>query len=413
MEQVTGAAGSAGAMPEEWYRDHFDYLSPDLAPGLHPTLARMREGCPVAHSDEYGGYWVVTKYEDVLAVAQNWEAFSSAHVLSVSSTKGVVRNLPVEADPPEQRVFKRLINPYFTPAAVAKWEEPTRALVTHLIDQFIEQGSCDFMDDFARPYPSLAFFTMAINAPEGDLEHVAKMASKSSTPNDPAARESWMGLYAWIKEFVQQRQDQPDRGDVVDGVRRAIVDGRPITEDEIIGTVQLLILGGLETTAGALGLMFDRFCRQPEIAELLRSRPELIPGAVEELLRLDGSFLSVARTAVRDVELGGHAVKTGDKVLLYWASANRDEDEFDDPDEFQVDRSRNRHMAFGVGPHRCAGSNLARLNLRVALEEVLQRLHDIRLQDGADVHYHSTLTRSPLHLPITFTPGPRRGATAG
>ena len=190
----------------------------------------------------------------------------------------MVRNLPVEADPPEQRIFKRLINPFFTPEAVARWEQPTRDLVTRLIDAFIEDGACDFMAAFARPFPSLAFFELALGAPAEDLERVAYLASKSSTPNDPDARECWLGLYQWIKEFVRQRRGAAGpRGDVVDAVLAASIDGRPITEDEIIGTVQLLILGGLETTAGALGLMFARFCAEPEIPALLRGQPELIP----------------------------------------------------------------------------------------------------------------------------------------
>jgi cytochrome P450 len=401
MEKVTPGAG---AMPDDWCRDHFDHLSPDLAATMPETMARMRELRPVARSEEHGGFWVVSRYEDVVDVAQNWEVFSSAHGLGISNTPTVIRNLPVQADPPEQRIFKRLINPYFTPAAVAPWERPTRELVTRLIDAFIEDGSCEFMDAFARPLPSLTFFELALNAPADELEKVAALASTSSTPDDPRARESWLGLYEWIKDFVAWRRGRPGHGDVVDGVINAEIDGRPITEEEIIGTVQLLILGGLETTAGALGLMVRRFCAEPEIPAMLRERPELIPGAIQELLRLEASFVSVGRTAVRDAELGGRPVRTGDKVLIHWASANRDGAEFDDPDAFRIDRERNRHVGFGVGPHRCAGSNLARLNIRVALEELLRRLDDIALADGADIRYHRGLTRSPLSLPITFRP---------
>jgi cytochrome P450 len=407
MKKTTSAAGS---MPDNWCLHHFDHLSPELAATMPETMARMRELCPVAHSEEHGGFYVVTRYEDALSVAQNWKVFSSAHGLGISNAPTIVRNLPVQADPPEQRVFKRLINPFFTPAAVAPWEEPTRALVTRLIDDFIEDGSCEFMEAFARPFPSLSFFDLAINAPAEDLEKVAHLASTSSTPDDPEARECWLGLYEWIKDFTHQRRGRPPRGDVVDAVLNAEIDGRPITEDEIIGTVQLLILGGLETTAGALGLIVARFCAEPEIPALLRKKPELIPGAVLELLRLEPSFISVGRTAMRDTELGGCPVKQGDKVLIHWASANRDGAEFPDADSFELGRERNRHLSFGAGPHRCAGSNLARLNMRVALEELLHRLADIKLQDGADIEYHRGLTRSPGSLPITFTPGPRLGS---
>ncbi len=396
----------APALTDEWVTQHFDYLSEDLAPVLPETLARMRAQCPVAHSDAYGGYWIVTKYEDVLRVAQDWETFSSAHGLSVGGTgsSGVVRSLPVQVDPPEQRFFKKLINPFFTPKAIEPYEKPVRELCNRLIDAFIDDGTCDFMDAFARPFPSLTFFEQALGADPADLEHVAKMASVSSIPNHPESRECWMGLYQWVKALLEAREDGgTSRGDVVDAVLAAEKDGAPLPEADRIGIVQLLILGGLETTAGALGLMFHRFCAQPEIPALLRTRPDLIPRAVEELLRLDTSFLAVARTAMRDVELGGCPVKAGDKVLLYWASAGRDEDEFPNADTFDPERDRNPHFAFGAGPHRCAGSNLARLNLRIALEELLARLDDIRLADGADVHFHSTLTRAPLHLPITFT----------
>jgi cytochrome P450 len=251
------------------------------------------------------------------------------------------------------------------------------------------------------------FFELALNAPVDEVAEVAHLASASSVPNHPDGRQSWLGLHAWIKDFLDRRRTQPPRGDVVDAVLNAEIDGRPITEAEVIGTAQLLILGGLETTAGALGLMFLRFCRQPEIPALLRERPELIPRAVEELLRLDPPFVSVGRTAVRDAQIAGCPVADGDKVLIHWASANRDPGEYPDPDVFDLHRERNRHFSFGVGPHRCAGSSLARLNLRVALEECLRRLHDLRLAEGAEITFHAGLTRSPLSLPLTFRPGPK------
>lgn len=395
-----------GPLPEDWCLNHFDHLSEPLAATMPETMARLRALAPVARSDAYDGFWVVAGYEQVREAAQDWGTFSSAHGLSITSAPTVVRNLPVEADPPAQRVFKRLINPFFTPAALAARVEPTRALVRRLLDGFAADGECEFMEAFARPFPSRAFFEFAIDAPTGDLDRVIHLASRASVPTHPEARECWQGLYAWIKDFLEWRREQPPAGDVVDAVLRAELDGEPITSDEMIGTVQLLVLGGLETTAGALGLMFLRFCREPEIPALLREKPEVIPRAVEELLRLDPPFVSVGRTAVRDAEFAGQQVREGDKVLLHWASANRDEAEFPDPDRFDPDRERNPHFAFGVGPHRCAGSNLARLNLRIALEETLRRMHDIRLAEGAEIRFHAGLTRSPLELPITFRPGP-------
>jgi cytochrome P450 len=387
--------------------DHFDHLSEELAQALPDTMAQMRQLCPVARSQEHGGYWVVSSYEEALAVAQDWATYSSAHGLSIVGNRGAIRNLPVEADPPEQYIFKRLVNPFFTPTAVARWEQPTRDQVNGLIDAFIDDSRAEFMDAFARPLPSRAFFLLAINAPAQDLDKVAYLASKSSTPKDPKAAECWMGLHQWVLDFIVARREQPAKGDVVDAVIRADVNGRPITDDEIVGTVQLLILGGLETTAGALGHAMVRLCREPDLQQALRANPELIPGAVEEFVRIDPPFVSVGRTAVRDAELAGHAIKSGDKVLIHWASANRDEGEFTGSGTFDFARERNRHLSFGAGPHRCVGSNLARMNMRIALEELLRRLRDIRLDEAAlgeagEIHYHAGLTRSPLSVPITF-----------
>jgi cytochrome P450 len=220
-------------------------------------------------------------------------------------------------------------------------------------------------------------------------------------------------MFAWMHAFIGQRRQEPPRGDVVDAILAAEIDGRPITDGEIFGIIQLLILGGLETTAGALGQWIIRFSRQPEIPARLAREPGLVPDAVEELLRLDPPFVSVGRTVVEDAEIAGHQIKKGDHVMVSWLSANRDEAEFDDSDTFNPERERNRHLAFGAGPHRCAGSTLARLNLRIALEELTRRVHDIRLADDAEpIPYHQAFNRSPLQLPITFTPGPRIGAPA-
>jgi cytochrome P450 len=402
-EAMERAEPESGTLPDDWCMHHFDHLSDELAQTLPATMTRMRALCPVAHSDAYDGVWVVSSYDEAVSAAQNWEALSSAHGLSATNSKTYVRNLPVEVDPPEQRVYKRLLSPHFTPAAVSRWEAPTRELVTRLIDGFIDDGACEFMDAIARPVPSRSFFEYVISAPAEDLDKVAYLAATSSIPQHPEARECGAALYQWIKDFVGKRRAQP-RGDVVDAVIGAQVDGRPITEDEIIGSIQLIILGGLETTAGALGQMILRFCRQPEIAALLRGRPELIPEGIQELMRLDPSFVSIGRMAVRDTEIGGKSISAGERVLIHWASANRDSREFAHPDEFDLDRGQNRHLSFGVGPHRCLGSNLARMNMRIALEEVLRRMDDIKLADGAVIRYHAGLTRSPISVPITFAP---------
>ncbi|MFI5046690.1 MAG: cytochrome P450 [Acidimicrobiia bacterium] len=405
-------ASAPSPIDDEWVEHHFDYNADELAQDLHATLARARSKCPVTHSDAYGGYWVATDYEHVLQVAQDWQTYSSELGITpaqpratAASGQAGMKIYPVSVDPPLQRIFKRLINAYFTASAVSVWEEPTRALVTELIDGFIESGECDFMDVFARPFPGLAFFDLALHAPKEDLAEVNSWATAASTPD---AGDSMMKLAGWIGNLIADRRETGPRGDVVDAVIDAVIEGEPIGEMEMLGTITLLILGGLETTAGVLGMAMLRFCEHPEILDELRAHPEKISDAVEELLRLDGSFVCIGRTARHETELAGNHVEAGDPVLIYWAAANRDEAEFDHPDEFDLDRPGNRHLAFGAGPHRCAGSNLARMNLRVALEELVVRLHDVRLQDGADIRFHSQFNRAPLSVPITFTPGAPR-----
>jgi cytochrome P450 len=197
---------------------------------------------------------------------------------------------------------------------------------------------------------------------------------------------------------------------VVDAVLAAQIEGRPITYAECRAIVLLLILGGLDTTTGALGHFMMRFCREPEIPQLLRDQPDLVGPAVEELLRLEGPFIAIGRTVRHPTELDGCPVRAGEKVLISWASANRDPEEFPDPDTFDLDR-RNRHLAFGAGPHRCAGSNLARLNLRIAVEAMTQRILDpeVTIPEG-DIPFHSAFNRAPLSLPLKFRPGPRISA---
>lgn len=398
-------------LDDEWIAEHYDYLAPELGQHLHQGFERMRARCPITHSDQRGGYWIVSKHDDVLAVAQDWETFSSELGVSIPKTQMLTKAIPVHIDPPLQREYKRLINAHFSPAAVAPFEEPTRAIVTGLIDDFVERGSADFMAEFAVPFPGLAFFELALNAPSDELASVNHHATSATMPNSPDAREHWQALNEWIDAFTERRRAEPAKGDVVDAVLAAEIEGRPIRDDEIRGIILLLILGGLDTTAGALGQIMIRFCQQPEIPAQLRAQPEQLPAAVEELLRLDAPFIGIGRTVRHDTELGGHQLKAGEKVLVSWVSANRDEDLFECPHEFDLERPHNRHLAFGAGPHRCAGSHLARLNLRVALGELVERLEDVQLAVAPEeIEFHNAFNRVPLSVPITFTPGPRVGA---
>lgn len=398
------SSDAADPITPEWCAAGFDHMSPQLGRELHETMAYLRANHPVTRSEKYGGFWVINTYEDVLRVAQDWASFSSAHGITVPSRPTSMPAIPEMVDPPLHREFKRLINAWFTPAVIQKQEQATRDLVTRLIDGVAEAGACDFMESFANPLPGLVFFEMVLHAPADELEEINRCATLASAPFTEEGINARIQMLGWIDDFVERRLAEGPRGDVVDAILAAEIEGRPITRTEVVGVIQLLLFGGLDTTAGALGSMMIRFCEQPEIPALLRSNPELVNPAVEELLRLDGPFIFIGRTAMRDVEVGGCPIREGDRVLISWASANRDEAEFADPDAFDLDRASNRHIAFGAGPHRCAGSNLARMNLRIAVSELLGRLDDLALAvPAADIEFHSMYSRAPVRVPITFT----------
>jgi cytochrome P450 len=400
MEDLTT---SDDPLTPEWSDEHFDHLDPQFGRHFNATLDQMRRRCPVAHSDRHGGFWVVTGYEDVLSVLQDWRTFSNASRVAIPDPP--FPPLPLnEMDPPLHGVFKRLVNRYLTPAAVAPYEQPTRRIVTALIDQFIEAGHCEFMEAFAEQLPRQSFFELVFHAPGDEIEqlnHLTKTVAGS--PDTPGIQDAYVALMAWINDFVETRLQTPPTGDLIDAIITADIDGRPITRPEISGLIMLLMFGGFETTASALGQIMIHFGRDPSIPELLNHQPALIPTAVEEFLRIDAPVTAMARTVTHDTHLGGQHLHQGDKILFHLSSANRDHHQFTRPAAFNPNRKINRHLAFGAGPHRCVGSNLARLNLRVALEEITTRLHHIHLQNQTTpIDYRSAFNRSP----IAFTPRP-------
>jgi cytochrome P450 len=268
----------------------------------------------------------------------------------------------------------------------------------------VAKGEAEIMADFAVPFPGLVFFEQVLGAPTDELEHVNRTATGATDPGNPDSRSCWVALNEWITDLMARRRHDR-REDVVEAILTAQIEGRPIRDDEVQGLILLLILGGLDTTAGVIGQSVIRFCAQPEILEALRRQPELVPSAVEELLRLETSFVGIGRTVRHATEVHGRAMAAGDKVFLAWAAANRDPDEFDDADAFRIDRTPNRHVAFGAGPHRCAGSHLARQNLQIAIGELVRRLPDLALSVPAEqIGFHTAFNRRPLEVPVTFVP---------
>ena len=267
------------------FPQNFDHTSPALAAQLHETLAMLRSTCPIARSERRGGFWIITRYEDVVRVAKDWATFSSTHGVAPGTSEMTVKAIPEHVDPPLHLSYKRLINVWFTPQAMARNEQATRVLVSNLIDNFAHRGHCEFMTEFARPYPSRGFFELILGAPPQESAHVNQVVMTATDPKQPGSKQAWVQLIDWIRVFLNNRKAEPRRRDVIDAVLHAQIEGRPITEEEVLGIVQLLLLGGLDTTAGALGTAMIRLCEDPHLFKNLRANPQRIPEAVEELLR--------------------------------------------------------------------------------------------------------------------------------
>jgi cytochrome P450 len=380
----------------------FDIWDKDQMQRVFEIFAEMNRQGPVSWAETYGGHWVVTGYDAVCSGGQNWRAFTSTEGTQHPPV-GSYHNPPITADPPVQVSYRKLLSPFFSPQAALALEPQVRSHVTGLLDEVIEMGRCDLTSDFAEPLVPLIFFADVVHVP-ADLLASFVERSRGGTPFEHT--ETMAVLCAELLDF---RRGAPGCGDVIDALFEAVVGGQPLTEADIVGVTTLLLLGGTDTTRNVIASLCHFLAEHPEIRNELIAEPGLIPVAVEEGLRLFGSVQTVGRTATCPVELAGRHIAAGDKLVLALAAAGRDPAEFDRPEIFDLGRQVNRHLAFGVGPHRCLGSHLARLEIRVALEEILARLPDYRLVDGFVFDRRRGFVHGPETLPITFTPGPRRG----
>lgn len=317
---------------------------------------------------------------------------------------------PIDADPPVQREWRHVLNPYLTPKRIAQYEPGIRAMVTELIDSFIEDGHVDLYGQFGKPFPGRMLYRFLFGIDDDEVPMVqAWTDSFIFAPMGEAARPAQLAWNNWVFELVKRRRDEPRQDDMIDGLLHATVDGGPLTDEELVGCIQILILGGFSTTTDSLVNTMLRLAENPELQTRFRNDPALVVNAMDEFFRFDPPVGSQTRLCTRDYVLDGNEIKAGDKMLLHIHSANRDPDEFDDPNLLDIDRGRNAHLAFGVGMHRCIGSNVARMNLRIALSELLPRLGEFRITPGdAPGRNYAQLN----YLPLTFEPGPKSTATS-
>jgi cytochrome P450 len=389
----------------DWAGD-YDVYDPEYVTDPFPIWDDLRERCPVAHTERWGGSWLPTRYEDVVAIAHDVERFSSSEILVAprveDGTNDGIKAPPITSDPPEHHWARRLILPAFSPKSVARYEAYSRELCRRLADRIAEDGRGDAAEGYAQQIPVRVIARM-LGVDEGRADEFTGWVrgvlefGALDPERRKAARQSIIGFFT---EQVEDRRRAP-KDDLLTELLAAEVDGRPVPDSHVIGTCNLILVAGIDTTWSAIGSALWHLATHPEDRRRLVDEPALMPTAVEELLRAYAP-VTMARVVTEDVEVHGACIAAGDKVLMAFPSANRDPAAFPDPDRVVLDRAENRHVAFGVGIHRCAGSNLARMEMKVAIAEWLAALPEFALDPEGELTFAGGQVRGPRTLPIVY-----------
>ena len=390
----------------------FDHHSEGFVSDPWSQLARLRSECPVARTASHGGFWVLTGYEEIRQVATDDETFSSAETLVIPPKKNVgQKSIPAEMDAPEFLAFRKVLHPMLSPAAVDRITPVIERFVHAAIDDFIETGSCDFVHDFADPVPAMTtLYKLGLPVElwkdfSVPLHQVVFL--RQDSPRRVNVPEGLQFVAQTISDTIAARRKSP-RDDMISYMLNATVDGRPVTDHEVKEMSTLIVQGGFDTTGSAISNALIQMDHDRDLRRRLIEDPALMTSAVEEFLRFEAPQMAMARTATRDVVIGDRHISAGDLVLMVWASANRDDSVFEDPDSIVLDRFPNRHVTFGLGAHRCLGSNLARRQIQVALQGVLRRLPDYTIDHDNAVRAETVgIVYGMFSLPAHFPAGER------
>jgi cytochrome P450 len=381
-------------------------FTPETANTPFPTYRQVREQCPVARVDGFSGEKTVylSRYEDVVWAFRHPEVFSSSpEAVSIGQEQPLI---PLQVDPPDHAKYRRFLDPEFSPKKMAALEGDARALVNGLIDTFVDRGSCDFHEEFATPLPSSIFLAL-MGLPQSDLATFLRWRDDTIRPDTDDLAEQQVirdrvghEITAYFESALEDRAANPDDS-LLSRIATGEVEGRPLTREEKLGICHLLLLGGLDTVTATLDCMVVHLARDEERRKALAADASLVAPAVEELLRYETPVTMVIRVVKQDCEIGGVQVHEGDHAILLIGAGNCDPDEFDAAEVADFAREANRHLAFGGGPHRCLGSHLARLELRVAIEELHRRIPDYRIPPDAEVTLSSAI-RQAASLPLVW-----------
>ena len=385
----------------DWASD-FDHLDPEWVDNPYPIWDELRRKCPIAHTDRFMGVYFVSRYEDVRAVAHDTEHFSSRRVVVREGRPPVVPAPPLTSDPPVHSAQKKLLLPAFTPDAIRRYEPPTRAICRELLEPIAGRSSGDGAVDYAQEIP-VRVITAMLGIPQqaGDLfrRWIHEFLVLGITDQNVMER-ALAEIRAFFAAEIAERRHAP-RDDLISCLADARIDGQKLDDEHIIGALRLLLFAGIDTTWSMIGSCLWHLATHSDDRKRLVAEPLLIPTAVEELLRAYAP-VSPAREIVKETEINGCHFKEGEMVQLSFPAANRDPAVFPDAGRVVIDRSPNRHAAFGLGIHRCLGSNLARMEITVALQEWLTKIPDFTLAPHGEVEWSPGIVRGPRTLPLVF-----------
>jgi cytochrome P450 len=393
----------------------FDIYDPALAGEVdrfNEKVGELARRGPVVYSTAHGGHWIVTGYSEAHTILRDPETFSSYPNNLVNAGDG--KFIPLELDPPEHTAFRRVLQPLFSPTRMKALEPTIRTTVNRLIDGFAQRGSAEFIAEFAHELPASVFLSLMgwplEDAPLfSEATDIAIFGKPGATEeeNAVARQEAAQRMFGYFAGVLADRRAKGDNDDITTQIINTPLqiggESRQLTDEELCRMFFLLLIAGLHTVQGTLAWSVIHLSNRPEERQRLIDNPDLLPGAIEEMLRIEGAVIP-GRHVRRDVQIGGVQMKAGDMLIIPLGAVNRDAREFDDPDHVHIERTPNRHLAFGSGPHRCLGSHLARIELSIALEELHRRIPDYRVDTSRPTISHATQVRGVLQLPIVFTP---------
>jgi cytochrome P450 len=389
----------------DWAQD-FDHLDPAWIDDPFPIWDGMRSNaCPVAHTKRFDGVYFPSTWDTVREVSYDTEHFSSYYVIvRENREKDAVGGMapPITSDPPQHRADRMILLPPFTPKNIDKLIPQARMVCNRLIDRFIDRGHCDGSADYAKHIPTLIIAHM-LGLPDEDgeqfriwIQEILEIGIVRPDVMKRATDELTAYLYAALQARRARRGD-----DLISYLIDAEFQGRKMEDPQILGSLRLLLVAGIDTTWSAIGASLWHLATHPQDQKRLREEPELMRTAIEELLRAY-SPVTMARLVKKETTIAGCPFKSGEMVLLSFPAANRDPQKFPDADKVILDREENPHAAFGLGIHRCIGSNLARMEMTVAIEEMLRRIPDFRYDETKPMRWSEGTVRGPRVLPLLF-----------